>query len=122
MAAKFDRKNPLPECIAGIKGHIGVSQVSNYSGMPYGNQIWYKEPLTEIYCIDGVKGHTGVSRGQLGVKLLRNGMWAPKFEERILGQSIVIAGVKGHCWGQLGSAMSQIADECPMATKFGRKN
>ena len=38
--------------------------------MPYGNQIWYEELMTEVLQRNaGVKGHAGVTWGQLGVKL-----------------------------------------------------
>ena len=61
-------------------------------------------------------------RGQPEVKLLRNALWPPDLVERTPGQSVM------YCWGQRssrghrGSTRGQIAQKCPMATKFCRKN
>ena len=76
--------------------------------MPYGHQIWWQEPLTRAYCIAGVEGHVGVSWGQVGVSLLSNPLWPPKFGGKNLNQSVM------HCWGlrsyrgQLGSTRGQL--------------
>ena len=42
--------------------------------IPYWNQIWWREPLIIEKHIDGVKGYASVSRGQPGIKLLRNAL------------------------------------------------
>ena len=39
--------------------------------MPYGNQIWYEEPLVKVQSNDVVEIRVGVSQCQLEVKLLR---------------------------------------------------
>ena len=57
-----------------------------------------------------------------GSSCLRNVLWPPNLMGNTLGQSVM------HCWGQSswrgqpGSTRGQIVQECPMATKFGRKN
>ena len=53
---------------------------------------------------------------------LRNALWLPNLVGRTPDWSVM------HCWGRRsrrghpGSTRGQIAQECPMATKFGRKN
>ena len=39
-----------------------VNQVSNCSGMLYGYQIWWEEPLKQEQYIAGVKGRVGSAR------------------------------------------------------------
>ena len=69
-----------------------------------------------------VKGHAGVSWGQPEVKLLRNALWLPNLVGRTPDRSVMHCWGKRSCRGQLGSTRGQIALNCPMATKFGRKN
>ena len=55
-----------------IQGSAEVNQWSNCSGMPYGYQIWYDDPLTKVKCNAVVEGHKRSDWGQPEVKLRRN--------------------------------------------------
>ena len=75
----------------------------------------------KIYSIAVVKGHIEVIRGQPEVKLLRNVLhvWLLNLVGRTSDQSVY--ALLGSTVMQL-STRGQIAYNCPMATKFGRKN
>ena len=94
------------QCIAGVKGHAGVSQ-----GQPevklLSNAVW--PPNLERRTLDQsvthcwVRGHAEVSQGQPEVKFFRNALWPPNLAERTPDQSVMHRWVKGHAgvsWGQ----------------------
>ena len=68
--------------------------------------------------IPGVRCHAEVNWCQPGVKLLRNALWLPKVVGIIPDHSEVI----GHTEVSQDQTRGQIAEECPMTTKFGRTN
>ena len=72
----------------------GVNQGSNCSGMPYGYQIWWEEPLTGVM---HWWGQRCISRGQ--PEVLRNALRPPNLVGRTFDQNVM------H-WGQVmqGSA------------------
>ena len=52
----------------------------------------------------------------------KNALWPPNLVGRIHDQSVMHWWSQKSCRGQLGSTWGQIAQECPMTAKFGRKN
>ena len=126
MVTKFDRKNPWPKhCIAGVKGHEGVSR-SQPGVKLLRNALWQPSLVEKIHDRSVMQwwGQRScrVNRGQPGVELLRNALWLLDLVGRTIGGSVMYCWDKRSCRGQPGSTMGQIAHECPMATKFGRKN
>ena len=62
MATKGSRKNPWSKYSAlmgQLQGQLGSTRGQILSGMLYGNQMWWEEPLTEVNWVDWVKGHVG---------------------------------------------------------------
>ena len=53
---------------------------------------------------------------------LRNALWPPNLVGRTPDRSVMHCWGRRSCRGHPGSTRGQIAQECPMATKFGRKN
>ena len=102
------REEPLTraQCIAGVKGHAGVSQ-----GQPeiklLRSAVWppnlVERTLDQSVTHCWVRGHAGVSQGQPEVKVFRNALWPPNLAERTPDQSVMHRWVKGHAgvsWGQ----------------------
>ena len=94
------------QCIAGVKGHAGVSQ-----GQPEAkllrNAIWPQNlvgrTLDQSVTHCWIRGHARVSQGQPEVKFFRNALWPPNLAERTPDQSVMHQWVKGHAgvsWGQ----------------------
>ena len=81
-----------------------------------------RRTLTKVKSNAGIKGHTGVSSGSAGVKLLRNALWLPDLVGRTPDRNEVQCWGHMPCMGQLRSTRGHIAQECPVATKFGRMN
>ena len=92
MATKLGKNKPFIDQIVRIdefKGHAWVNcqAGSSCSGMTYGNQIWYREPLTEMQCTEGPKGRPWGQIAQkchMATKLGRNNPWP---ESKILLRS-----------------------------------
>ena len=92
--------------------------------------LWGIELKVGMGVGDGPTRFLGIfsKRPHLGSKViqrsicLKNALWLPNLVERTPDHSVV------HCWGQrscqghLGSTRGQIAQQYPMATKFGGKN
>ena len=83
--------------LLGLKDNAGVIRViqrSNYSGIPYGHQMWSHEPLTGASHIADVKGQTGSS----GINQQSNCLKLPYshqvWSEESLTEAPRIAGVK----------------------------
>ena len=77
-----------------MHGSSVVNQKSNCSGIPYGHQIWPKEPLNRGLHFARVKGHAGVICGHPEVSLPRNYLWTLNLVRRTIDQCEV------HWWGQ----------------------
>ena len=86
--------------------------------------------MTGVYCIGKVKGHAEISRGQLEVKLNRNGLNPTNLVGRTLTmltycyleRNALLGLGRRSCGGQPVSSRNQIDWECCMATEFDRKH
>ena len=120
-------------CVSGytfMLGGVGLKLGMGVGDGPQGSRAYFWSNPTERPANlvgrtpDGSVMHSwsqSLCRGQLGStrghSAQENSLWQPTLVERTLDQMQCIDGIRS----QPGSSRGQIAQECSMATRFGRK-